>query len=421
MPDYKTTPEGKVLLRMADGTEQAFIFTEGLVPAYMLNNPLIMENGKPVRTVEEWAQQRRHLLSLFEEHVYGKTPEIPFNIATDILEDWSPALDGTARRKQVELTITTAYGSLSAEMLLYAPLTDQPVPAFLGLNFGGNQTIEPDPNIRLSTRWMRDTPEKSVIDHQATEMSRGSSDSRWPVKMILREGFALATLYYGDFDPDYDDGFQNGLHAIFTEPGQPRQGNDWGSIGVWAFGLSRALDVLAQEPEVDAAQVTVIGHSRLGKSALWAGAQDERFFAVIDNESGCGGSALNKRCYGENVKAITTNFPHWFCQNYTNFCDNEASLPIDSHALLALIAPRPLYIASAAEDHWSDPRGMYLAQQAAAAVYEFQGETGLPMAEFPPVSKIDLRGRQAYHLRPGEHDLTLFDWMQYLRFIKQHW
>ena len=418
MPEYKLTPEGKVLLPMNDGTEQAFIVTEELVPSYTLNDPLVMMNGRRVVSAQDWQQRREELLGLFEEHVFGKTPTIPYTVTTETTEDWSPAFDGTAQRKQIKLILSTEYGSHAAEMLLYAPLVEQAVPAFLGLNFRGNQTIEPDPKILITHTWVRDNP--TTMDHHATEISRGASDSRWPVKMLLKEGFALATIYYGDFDPDFDDGFQNGLHAIFTPPGHHRQDNEWGAIGAWAFGLSRALDVLEQEPVINSRKVTVIGHSRLGKTALWAGAQDQRFFAVVDNESGCGGSALNKRCFGENVKAITKQFPHWFCKNYSQYSDNEAAIPMDTHGLLALTAPRPLYVASAAEDQWSDPRGMYLAQKAAAPVYEFLGEPGIPMQTFPALSATDVTGRQAYHIRPGKHDLTLFDWTQYVRFIQQH-
>lgn len=420
MPEYKMTPEGKVLLPMDDGTEKEFIFTEELVPEYTLNNPMTMNDGRIVTSKKDWQKRRQELIAIFEEHVFGKTPVIPFDLSTEILEDWSPAFDNTARRKQVKLTITTKYGCHSAEMLIYAPITEAPVPAFLGLNFGGNQTIEPDPNIIITKSWVRNAPEKGMIDHQAREISRGAADSRWPVKMILKEGFALATLYYGDFDPDYDDDHQNGLHGIFNPSDQIREGNTWGAVGAWAFGLSRALDVLEKEPAIDAKRITSIGHSRLGKTSLWAGAQDERFFAVIDNESGCGGSALNKRAFGENVFAINTRFPHWFCKNYRNYNENEAAIPMDTHGLLALIAPRPLYVASAAEDLWSDPKGMYLAVKAARPVYEFLGEEGLPMETFPQPSQTNFNGQQAYHVRPGEHDLTLFDWAQYVQFIKSH-
>lgn len=420
MPDYKLTPEGKVLLPMEDGTEQEFIFTEDLVPEYALTDPLVMNDGKMVENPEDWQTRRQELISIFEDHVFGKTPLLPFVLSTEVLEDWSPAFDNTAKRKQIKMTLTTDYGSQSAEMLIYAPITTQPVPAFLGLNFGGNQTIEPDPNILLTRTWVQNDPGKGMIYNQAADISRGVNDSRWPVKMILKEGFALATLYYGDFDPDYDDGYQNGLHAIFSKPGQIRNTNDWGAVGAWAFGLCRALDVLEDEPIIDATKVTAIGHSRLGKTSLWAGALDERFFAVIDNESGCGGSALNKRCFGESVKAINTRFPHWFCENYDTYNDNESAIPMDTHGLLSLIAPRPLYVASAADDLWSDPKGMYLAIKAASPVYEFMGKPGLPMTEFPSLSKTDFAGNLAYHVRPGSHDLTLFDWTQYIRFIKKH-
>jgi hypothetical protein len=419
MSDIHFTPDGKVLRTMGNGEEMAFIFTEELVPPYTLPNPLVFDDGTPVESQPDWLRRRPELLHLLEEHIYGRTPSLPYELSIHTDEDWTPAMQGIAKRKQLTLTISTQYGALDANLLLYAPAnTPDPVPAFLGLNFDGNHSIEPDPAIRLNPNWMRENADKGNVDHSASEESRGSADARWPVSMIVEAGFALATLYYGDFDPDFDDGFRNGLHGIFEQPGKPRTGNAWGSIGAWAFGLSRALDALEQEPLIDATRVTTIGHSRLGKTSLWAGAQDERFFAVIDNESGCGGSALYRRCFGEHTRAINSNFPHWFCQNFKAYNDNEASLPLDSHYLLATIAPRPLYIASASEDLWADPMGMYLAARETSPVYELLGKPGLPMASYPALSQTVFRGQVAYHVRPGSHNLTSFDWKQFITFIQ---
>ena len=419
MSDLTPTPDGKVLRTMGNGEEMAFIFTEELVPPYTLPNPLVFEDGPPVQSQQDWLHRRPELLKLLEEHIYGRTPSLPYELSIHTDEDWTPALNGIAKRKQLTLTISTQFGCLDAYLLLYAPAdANQPVPAFLGLNFDGNHTIDPDPAIRLNPNWMRENADKGNPDHRASEASRGSADARWPVSLIVERGFALATLYYGDFDPDFDDGFSNGLHGIFEKPGQPRANTAWGAIGAWAFGLSRALDALELEPAIDATRITAIGHSRLGKTSLWAGAQDERFFAVIDNESGCGGSALYRRCFGEHAHAINSNFPHWFCENFKIYNDNEASLPLDSHSLLAMIAPRPLYITSAAEDLWSDPMGMYLATKAASPVYELLGKSGNPMQTFPMISETNFQGSIAYHVRPGQHDLTAFDWQQFLSFIQ---
>lgn len=419
MSDTTLPSDGKVKRTMGNGEEMAFIFTEELVPPYLLPNPLVFEDGSPVQSPQDWPGRHSEVLTLLEEHVYGRTPALPYDLSVHTDEDWSPALKGIAKRKQLTLTISTQYGAVDAYLLLYAPAdSPDPVPAFLGLNFNGNLTIEPDPAIRVNPNWMRENANKGNRDHTASQASRGSADARWPVSLIVEQGFALATLYYGDFDPDFDDGFTNGLHGIFDQPGELRPLNAWGSIGAWAFGLSRALDALEQEPLIDASRVTAIGHSRLGKTALWAGAQDSRFFAVIDNESGCGGSALYRRCFSEHVRAINSNFPHWFCGNFKAYNDKEASLPLDSHYLLAMIAPRPLYVASAADDLWSDPMGMYLATKATSPVYELLGKSGNPMRAFPAVSETNFQGNVAYHVRPGQHDLTAFDWQQFIAFIQ---
>lgn len=399
-------------------------YDEAKVPRFFLPNPLIMQDGSPVTTPEQWRTQRRpEILGLFSSHVYGQTPPIPTRLTFEILSQDNKALNGLANRKEVRVYLLGDNQPPYFDLLLYTPAkTKGPVPAFLGLNFGGNHTIQPDPNIRISQRWMRNQSEKGVENNHATEASRGTAASRWPVDLIVQQGFGVATIYCGDFEPDHADGWKDGIRAHFSPDGANTnwKPSDWGCIGAWAWGLSRALDYLEQDPSVDAGHVAVLGHSRLGKTSLWAGAQDERFAIVISNNSGEGGAALARRCFGETTAIINRAFPHWFCNQFKTYADQEDQIPVDQHQLLALVAPRPLYVASAEQDQWADPKGEYLAAYHASDVYQLLGLPGLSSAEIPPPSQ-SVGQYVGYHLRPGKHDITRYDWEQYLLFAKRHW
>jgi hypothetical protein len=375
----------------------------------VLPDPLVCVDGSRVQTAEDWWTRRRpELLDLFARHMYGTTPAGPIDVRRTVVGEDTTSLSGRATRVEVLVSFERPAeadrpASTGPSMRLWIYLPNEasgPVPAFLGLNFRGNQAVE----------------------------SRSAeSDGRvepWPLARLVERGYAVATACYEDIDPDVDD-FGNGVHPLFYREGQHRPGpHEWGAIGAWAWGLSRALDVLVDDARVDGARVdarrvVAVGHSRLGKVALWAAAQDERFAMAVSNNSGCGGASLSRRQVGETVEAITQRFPHWFCPAFASYAGREHALPIDQHLLLSLVAPRPVYVASAQDDTWADPEGEFLGAKRASAAYELLGVEGLATNEMPVLSS-PVCSRIGYHIRPGGHAMTAYDWERFADAADRH-
>jgi hypothetical protein len=412
-----TLPVAVAFLTMSNASLSAANYDEAKVPHYELPDPLTTQDGTPVKSAKDWTEKRRpEVLELFREHVYGHSPAKPNGLKFKVIQDDPSALGGKAIRREVLITFARKEGTPEANLLIYLPKnTDGPVPTFLTINFYGNHTIHLDPSISITRSWVGNNKDWGIENNRADERSRGSRRSRWAVEKILKRGYALATIYYGDIDPDYDDGFANGVHRLYPKPKE----DEWGSISAWAWGLSRCLDYLETDRDINANKVAVMGHSRLGKTSLWAGAQDERFALVISNDSGCGGAALSRREFGETVKRINTSFPHWFCDNFTKYNDRVNELPVDQHMLIGLAAPRPVYIASATGDPWADPNGEFLSGYHAGSVYELFGLKGVGVAQQPEADH-PVGHHVGYHLRTGKHDVTDYDWEQYLNFADRH-
>ena len=397
-------------------------YDEAKVPKYELPDPLLLEDGRRVTDAGTWVSKRRpEILELFTTQVYGRSPAPRKDMHFEVTDVDKNALGGKAVRKQVTVYFSADRRGPQMNILIYLPAkAKNPAPTFLGLNFNGNHTINADPGIKLSTSWMR-SGGKGIVEKRATEQSRGTSSRRWAVDMIVDRGYGLATIYYGDVDPDFHDGFQNGVHPLFYKDGQTKPtAEEWGSIAAWAWGLSRAVDYFETDDDVDHEKIAVMGHSRLGKTSLWAGARDPRFAIVISNDSGCGGAALSLRRFGETVGRINTSFPHWFCDNFVKYNNNEEELPVDQHMLIALMAPRPVYIASAAQDRWADPRGEFLSGLNADAVYRLLGTDGIGVSKMPKPDQ-PVMNTIGYHVRTGGHDVKDFDWKAYLDFADKHY
>ncbi len=391
-------------------------YDESKVPAYTLPDPLVFNNGSKVLTKRDWVKRREEIHKLFSEEVYGIIPKWHGKLEVISVSPKKNFFDGLATREEVLLKIINGEKELKVLILIYLPNSSKPAPVFLGYNFYGNHTISNEPDISLTSAWTRNNDLYRISGHKAAEASRGMLASRWPIKKILSRGYGLVTLHYGDVDPDDSNGFNNGAHALFA---QQRDSTSWGSISAWAWGLSRVMDYLETNPKIDSRKVFLIGHSRLGKTVLWAGASDKRFAMVVSINSGRVGAALTRRIFGEPLEYINTAVPYWFCDNFRKYTGRENLLPVDQHELIALIAPRPVYVASAEDDLWADPKGEFLSCVAASSVYHFLGKMGFPSQTMPSVNHPVI-GTIGYHIRTGNHDVTLYDWQCFMDFADFH-
>ena len=398
----------KILPQIRDNTN----YDESIVPEYTLPSALDIVPDKPIQTAMDWQTfGRPAMLKLFSEQMYGRILPRPDSLSFQILTQKDDALDNTAIRQEIRITAAMANGkSFSFDVLFYAPkrALKKPVPAFVGLNFKGNHATTDETDVRMTGHRFGNP---AMFD----ESTRGCQTHRWCFKELVKRGYASATACYHDIFPDRLDGWAESALSLFEDNlvGFVGGHDNYTSIGVWAWGLSRMMDLMESTPLVDGLRVAVHGHSRLGKTALWTGAIDQRFRIVISNCSGCGGAALARRMFGETYPFICNVFPTWFANPFRQYMGREEEMPFDQHELIALAAPRAVAVASATEDLWADPKGEFLAAKAAGEVYALFGSKGLPANDFPPPDTC-ISGDISYHCRTGKHDQTPFDWNHYM-------
>jgi hypothetical protein len=366
-----------------------FNYSEEKVPAYTLPPILVTNDGRKVTDFSTWAEIRRlEILEMFRENVFGKIPETPYMKSFKVISIDKDALNGAASLKKVEITITSGAKSLVIHLSVYTPNnTKKPVPLFLLMDCWTDESNLPS--------WKK-------------------PDEFFPVKDVIERGYGIAEFGSSDIDPDSFDNFKDGIHGILDKT--PRPDDAWGTLAAWAWGASRCLDYLITDKDVAGDKVALVGFSRGGKSVLWAGAEDQRFAMIVAHESGAGGAALARRRLGETVARLNSAFPHWFCTNYKKWSNNEQAMPFDMHMLLALTAPRALYIDCADEDLWGDPRGSYLSLYNALPVYNLKGTKTVIAETMPPLNTQVISGKVGFHIRDGLHNLLLKDWNWFMDF-----
>ncbi len=381
-----------------------------------LSNPLVMDSGIAVKNKSEWFEDRHpELLNFFRNEVYGKVPEKPAAMSFELIESDSLVLNGVATRKQVDVLFEGGVVGQKMTILPYLPnKQSEVVPIFLGLNFNGNQTIIADKNILLTDAWVNNKS-IGVVENKSMEDSRGTAASQWPLELILKNGFGVATIHAGDIAPDFKEGYKQEIQLNYPE--LQYKPDNFSTMGAWAWRLSRAMDYLETDAQIDAHKVILFGTSRLGKAALWAGATDDRFAMVVSNESGAGGAKLYHHTYNEDIAQISRVFPHGYSTNFQKYAGRDNQLPFDQHLMMSLIAPRPLLIASTTEAYVCDPYGEFLGALATSPVYEFLGEKPLPINAYP-LENTPAYGRIGYYVRSGKHNILQYDWEQFFAFAK---
>ena len=377
----------------------SLVLVAGSVLAAEIPDVLKTSDGKKTDSAAVWEAVRRpEILELFKAQVFGRNPvERPATLRFEPIAADREMVGGKAIRKRVNIRYTGPGGEGCIALTAFIPKAPKPVPAFVLIcNRSSEKHIDPD---------------------------RLAPNPFFPAEELVARGYAALAFYNGDVDPDAHDGFTNGVHGVFQPDPKARTADSWGTIAAWAWGASRVMDWIESEPLIDRTRVAVVGHSRGGKTALWCGANDTRFALTISNDSGCGGAKLNRMDLpkSESIARINKAFPHWFCENFKQYGGREDTLPVDQHMLVALVAPRLVYVASATQDDWAGQPGEFQSCVLATPVWRLYGKKGLVGETFPAADTPLQGGCIGYHLRTGKHDLALYDWERYMDFADAHW
>lgn len=390
---WKANPE---VVEQWEEERPYYLWHESLVPAFTLPHPLKTSDSSFVRTPEEWPQRRDEILNLFRTHMYGHRPGPPENLSFNILEKDPEAMNGAATLSIVEIKSRQKERTHTFELILFLPNeVQEPIPVFLLMN---NR------------------------DEDNTDPTRQEKSGFWPAEEVIDRNYGIAAIQNGDIAPDDANHYHEGAIQLFEgkAAAENREPDAWAAISAWSWGASRVMDYFETNSRVDTSKVAVLGHSRGGKASLWAGAEDERFSLVISNDSGSGGAALSRRKFGETIRAVN-RITHWFTDNLDAFDGREEKMPFDQHMLISLIAPRAVYVASADEDLWADPRGEFLSLMYASPVYALWGYEPISASEMPKLNQPFISGPRGYHIRSGEHNLTPKDWHFFMDYADQLW
>jgi len=404
-PLPRADANGNPLRRAATG--HVSNYDESKVGTYMLPDPLVLANGKPVRSARTWFKVRRpELLKLYDDGIYGGVPASAPNPTYDVMETDNRALGGLAIHKEVEIQFGKKTNAPVAHLHIYLPAdATGPVPLLLHMVFFSNPPF-PDPAANAAS---------------AARPRRPGPGEGGPVMNIFAHGYGYATFRYTDIQPDSSDTFHSGVIALTLAPGQAKPAPDkWGTISAWAWGASRALDYLEKDRSVDAKHIALIGHSRLGKTVLLAGARDPRFAIIFSSCAGEMGSSLARRDYGETVDDMAANFPWQFAGNFQKYPGHWNDMPVDTHMIIALNAPHPVFISGGTKDQWADPRGEFLGEVAAGPVYRLVGKRDLGVTDGPPIDTPIITGDLGFHYHTGGHAITASDWNAFLDFADKY-